>query len=69
MPSHKTDVVLPTAPAATRAAWRADRMAVLNVWWEALPYPRVKRWWTQWPDALPSRGGKMAVWLRSQGNG
>ena len=61
--------LLPTTPVATRDAWRADRMAVLNAWWEALPYPRVKRWWTQWPDALPSRGGKMAHWLRSQGNG
>ena len=57
------------APGATRDAWRADRMAVLNAWWDALPYPRVKRWWTQWPDAMPSRGGKMAYWLRTQGNG
>lgn len=60
--------LLPT-PIATRDAWRADRMAVLKAWWEALPYPRVKRWWTQWPDALPSRGGKMAYWLRTQGGG
>ena len=60
--------LLPT-PIATRDAWRADRMAVLNAWWDALPYPRVKRWWTQWPDALPSRGGKMAYWLRMQGGG
>ena len=60
--------LLPT-PIATRASWRADRMAVLNAWWDALPYPRVKRWWTQWPDALPSRGGKMAHWLRTQGGG
>ena len=61
--------LLPTTPAATRAAWRADRMTVLNAWWDALPYPRVKRWWTQWPDALPSRKGKMAHWLRMQGDG
>ena len=61
--------LLPTTPVATREAWRTDRMAVLNTWWDALPYSRVKRWWTQWPDALPSRGGKMAHWLRSQGNG
>jgi hypothetical protein len=60
--------LLPT-PAATRDAWNSDRMAVLNAWWEALPYPRVKRWWTQWPDALPTRGGKMAQWLQSQANG
>ena len=30
---------------------------VLNAWWDALPYPRVKRWWTQWPT--PS-------WIRCQ---
>ena len=61
-------VLLPS-PLATRGHWRADRMAVLNAWWDALPYPRVKRWWTQWPDAFSSRGGKMAHWLRTQGNG
>jgi hypothetical protein len=60
--------LLPT-PAATRDAWNSDRMAVLNAWWNALPYPRVKRWWTQWPDALPTRGGKMAQWVHSQTNG
>ena len=56
-------------PQATRDAWRTDRMAVLNAWWDTLPYPRVKRWWTQWPDAFSSRSGKMAHWLRTQGNG
>ena len=61
-------ILLPT-PLATRDAWRSDRMAVLNAWWDALPYPRVKRWWTQWPDALPSRSAKMAQWLATQGNG
>jgi hypothetical protein len=60
--------LLPT-PVATRDAWSADRIAVLNAWWDALPYPRVKRWWTQWPDALPARNGKMAQWLQGQGNG
>jgi len=59
--------MLPT-PLATRDAWNSDRMSVLNAWWDALPYPRVKRWWTQWPDALPSRGGKMAQWLQGQVN-
>lgn len=61
--------LLPTAPAPTREAWRADRMAVLNAWWDALPYPRVKRWWLQWPDALPARNGKVAHWLRAQDGG
>lgn len=61
-------VLLPT-PLATRDAWRADRMAVLNAWWDALPYPRVKRWWMQWPDAFSSRSDKMAHWLTTQANG
>ena len=65
---ERLTILLPS-PLATRDAWRADRMAVLNTWWDALPYPRVKRWWTQWPDALPSRGAKMAHWLTTQGNG
>jgi ferric-dicitrate binding protein FerR (iron transport regulator) len=60
--------LLPT-PLATRDAWSSDRMAALNAWWDALPYPRVKRWWTQWPDALPSRNGKMTQWLQAQDNG
>ena len=57
------------SPMATREHWRDDRMTVLNAWWDALPYPRVKRWWTQWPDALPSRSDKLTNWLRTQGNG
>ncbi len=60
--------LLPTAR-ATREHWQSDRMSVLNAWWDALPYPRVKRWWTQWPDALPARGDKMTSWLRTQGGG
>ncbi|MDQ3159616.1 MAG: hypothetical protein M3Q51_01170 [Pseudomonadota bacterium] len=61
--------LLPTMPGANRDAWRADRMAVLNTWWDALPYPQVKRWWMQWPDVLPSGSGKMQQWLRDQANG
>jgi hypothetical protein len=61
--------LLPAVPAPTREAWRANREAVLDAWWDALPYPRVKRWWVQWPDALSARGGKMAYWLHLQGGG
>ena len=68
-PMFERLAILLPSPLATRDHWRADRMAVLNAWWDALPYPRVKRWWTQWPDVLPARGGKMAQWLRTQGNG
>lgn len=61
--------LLPSSRQPTRETWRADRMSVLNAWWDALPYPRVKRWWMQWPDVLPSRNPKIDAWLRSQKSG
>lgn len=60
--------LLPQVP-ASRAAWAADRTAQLDAWRHALPYPRIKQWWTQWPDALPLRGGKMNAWLRDAERG
>ena len=45
-------------PPLLRATW--ERLATvmapgaLDPWWNALPYPRAKRWWLQWPDALPA---------------
>ena len=56
--------LLPDVP-ASRAAWQTDHDAQLDAWRHALPYPRIKRWWTQWPDALPSRNSKLEAWLRS----
>lgn len=60
--------LLPGVP-ANRAAWDADHKAQLHAWWAALPYPRLKRWWMQWPDALPSRSEKIEAWLRSSKRG
>ena len=60
--------LLPQIP-ASRAAWDADRDAQLDAWRHALPYPRIKRWWTQWPDALPVPDNKLEALLRSSGPG
>ncbi|MEN4902178.1 hypothetical protein [Luteimonas sp. TWI1437] len=45
---------LPQAPAVRRDAIAADPVHALEPWWQALPYPRVKRWWLHWPDMLPA---------------
>lgn len=37
-----------------RAAVRAGAPHALEPWWQALPYPRAKRWWLHWRDALPA---------------
>jgi hypothetical protein len=60
--------LLPQVP-ASRAAWARDREAQLDAWRHALPYPRIKQWWTQWPDALPLRNRKMEAWLRDAARG
>ncbi|KAF1706447.1 hypothetical protein CSC71_14295 [Pseudoxanthomonas sangjuensis] len=49
--------LMPADARVARAAVRAQVPNAMGPWWEALPYPRIKRWWTQWPDALPSRDG------------
>lgn len=46
---------MPAEAAVTRAAVRQRGAQALSPWWDALPYPRIKRWWTQWPDAFASR--------------
>lgn len=45
---------LPQARAIRRDAIAADPVHALEPWWQALPYPRVKRWWLHWPDMLPA---------------
>lgn len=55
--------LFPQVP-ASRARWADDRQAVLDAWRLALPYPRIKQWWTQWPDALPLRERGADAWLR-----
>ena len=48
----RTATLLP--PGVTREALAAQGAHALNPWWRALPYPPMKRWWLQWPDALPT---------------
>lgn len=38
----------------SRAAARGGGHA-LSPWWQRLPYPRMKRWWLQWPDVFVAR--------------
>ncbi len=56
--------LLPEATLVTRAELRARGAMATTPWWDALPYPRIKRWWMQWPDALPA-GGSARAWLRT----
>ena len=60
--------LLPDVP-ASRERWLSDRGALLDAWWQALPYPRIKQWWMQWPDALPLGAGRHEAWLRGAGAG
>ena len=65
---ERMEQLLPQVP-ASREAWNDDRDAQLDAWRHALPYPRIKGWWTQWPDALPLRARKMDAWLRDAARG
>ena len=47
--------LMPADIVVTREAIRTQGPHALSPWWEALPYPRVKRWWLQWPDAFATR--------------
>ncbi len=58
--------LMPDVP-ASRGAWSSDHDAQLDAWRHALPYPRIKRWWMQWPDVLPTRDRKAEAWLESAG--
>jgi hypothetical protein len=40
-----------------REAVLHDPTAALAPWWDALPYPRTKRWWLHWRDAWPLDAG------------
>lgn len=42
------------APVPSREAVLRGAPGALDPWWNALPYPRAKRWWLQWADALPA---------------
>ena len=47
--------LMPADARVTRAALRERGAHALSPWWNALPYPRMKRWWMHWPDAFGAR--------------
>jgi hypothetical protein len=57
--------LMPADALVTRAAIRAQGAQALSPWWDRLPYPRIKRWWLQWPDAFAGQGDAEAL-LREQ---
>jgi hypothetical protein len=46
---------MPADARVTRAGIRAQGALALSPWWDALPYPRIKHWWMQWPDVFEAR--------------
>jgi len=48
----RTAQLMPADAVVTREDFRARGSDALNPWWSSLPYPRMKRWWMQWPDAF-----------------
>lgn len=63
----RMSAMMPTEATVSRAAVRAQLPNATEPWWKALPYPRIKRWWTQWPDALPARAGAGSETLPESG--
>lgn len=53
--------LMPANALVTRAAIRGGDRHALSPWWDALPYPRVKRWWLQWPDAFAAQDDAEAL--------
>jgi len=47
--------IMPADARVTRAGARSGDWRALSPWWDALPYPRIKQWWLQWPDGLRAR--------------
>lgn len=56
--------ILADVPAPSREAVLRGAPGALDPWWNALPYPRAKRWWLQWPDALPAGDDAAAAGAR-----
>lgn len=48
----RTTQIMPADAVVTREDFRARGPEALGPWWSRLPYPRMKRWWMQWPDAF-----------------
>ena len=51
---------MPSDVPVSRDDVRRRGLQALSPWWDALPYPRIKRWWLQWPDAFASREDDVA---------
>lgn len=47
--------IMPADAVVTREQLRQRGADALGPWWQSLPYPRMKRWWMQWPDAFASK--------------
>ncbi|AKC86224.1 hypothetical protein [Pseudoxanthomonas suwonensis] len=60
--------LMPADARVTRAALRERGAHALSPWWDALPYPGIKRWWLQWPDAFAARG-EVATLLDAEPSG
>jgi hypothetical protein len=57
--------LMPADATVTREALRARGTDALDPWWDSLPYPRMKRWWMQWPDAFGTQA-KIEVLLNER---
>ena len=57
--------LMPADAKVDREDLRARGRDALAPWWDALPYPRIKRWWLQWPDAFSS-GDDAGILLRDE---
>ena len=47
--------IMPADVVVTREEFRSQGPDALSPWWHSLPYPRMKRWWMQWPDAFATK--------------
>lgn len=62
----RTAEIMPADAQVTREALRSGDANALNPWWQALPYPHIKRWWVQWPDAFGKHVDAEALFNENQ---
>ncbi|WP_411833967.1 hypothetical protein [Pseudoxanthomonas mexicana] len=53
--------LMPADALVTRAQVRTQGLNAYGAWWDRLPYPRMKRWWLHWPDAIGVRADADAL--------
>lgn len=51
----RLSAIMPADVVVTREDLRRRGPDALSPWWHSLPYPRMKRWWMQWPDAFSTK--------------